>query len=118
VLKCICVHSSLHCICVPSLPDPDLCPSYPLRLIVPICTPHLDIIRGARLYREGRFPTLCWVHRKNGAALLRAAATNTERYISTSQYACKLSTWPCSQTPTHLAPLEKLITRKACDVCH
>ena len=67
------------CICVPFPPDPDLCPSYPPQLIVPICTPELDLIRGAKLYREGRFPTVCWVCRRNGAALLRAAVINAER---------------------------------------
>ena len=57
----------------------DICPTYPKHLIVPICTPDLDLIRGARLYHESRFPSLCWVDRGSGAALLRAAITNTER---------------------------------------
>lgn len=60
--------------------DPDVSPTYPPHLIMPICTPDMDIIRGASLYKEGRFPTLTWVH-KNGAALLRSAATKDERCV-------------------------------------
>ncbi len=60
--------------------DSDLCPTYPTHLVMPICTPDMDIMRGASLYKEGRFPTLTWLH-PSGTALLRGASTKDERYI-------------------------------------
>jgi len=60
------------------LTGPELSPSYPTHLIMPICTPDVDIIRGSSLYKEGRFPTLTWIH-SSGAALLRGASTKEER---------------------------------------
>ena len=60
-------------------PDPEVCPSYPPSVIAPICTPDMDLIRGASLYCEGRFPTLTWVDHLTGAALLRGASTKEER---------------------------------------
>jgi len=41
----------------------------------------LDLIRGASLYKENRFPTLTWYNSCNGAALLRAGGTKEERCV-------------------------------------
>ena len=60
-------------------PDPKLCHSYPDKLVVLICTPDVDLIRGASIYQEGRFPVACWMNQDNEAVLLRAAATTSER---------------------------------------
>ena len=62
-----------------SCSDPELCSSYPTHVIVPISTGDLDYIRGAKQYHEGRFPTLTWYNKTNGAALIRAANTKDER---------------------------------------
>lgn len=56
-----------------------LCPSYPPRVLVPRHTPDTDLMRAALVYREGRFPTLSWLDRSTGAALLRAASTKDDR---------------------------------------
>ena len=47
--------------------------------MVLICTPDVDLIRGASIYQEGRFPVACWMNHDNEAVLLRAAATTSER---------------------------------------
>ena len=60
--------------------DPDLCPSYPEKLVVLLCTPDVDLLRGGSIYEEGRFPTASWMNQSNGSVLLRAAATTAERY--------------------------------------
>lgn len=59
--------------------DPELCPSYPEKLIVLLCTPDVDLLRGKDIYEEGRFPTACWMNKSNDSVLLRAAATTAER---------------------------------------
>jgi hypothetical protein len=59
--------------------NPDLSPSYPREVIVPRCIPDLDILRGAKLYRHGRFPTLTWISQDSSVFLLRAAPTVTRR---------------------------------------
>ena len=70
----------------PSLlaPDPELSPSYPREVIVPRCIPDLDLVRGTKLYRHGRFPTLSWASQDGSVFLLRAAPTVTHRYIGSS----------------------------------
>ena len=74
-------HTPTHILAFPRslTADPDVCPSYPPSVIAPICTPEMDLIRGASLYCEGRFPTLTWIDQLTGAALLRAASTKEER---------------------------------------
>ena len=57
-----------------------MCPSYPEKLVVLICTPDVDLLRGSNIYREGRFPTATWINKNNGAVLLRAASTTSERW--------------------------------------
>ena len=59
--------------------DPDVSPSYPRKVIVPLCIPDLDLLRGAKLYRHGRFPTLSWSSQDGSVFLLRAAPTVTHR---------------------------------------
>ena len=72
---CFCLTVIMICITI----DPELCPSYPSHVIVPICTGDLDYIRGAKQYHEGRFPTLTWYDQCTGVALLRAASTKDDR---------------------------------------
>jgi hypothetical protein len=64
--------------------EPQLCPSYPEKLVVLLCTPDVDLLRSVNTYQEGRFPTACWMHRSNGSVLLRAAATKSERGVQGS----------------------------------
>jgi hypothetical protein len=59
--------------------NPELTPSYPRQVVVPRCIPDLDLLRGAKLYRQGRFPTLAWCRRGGGVFLLRAAPTLSHR---------------------------------------
>ena len=61
--------------------DPDLCRTYPEKLVVLLCIPDVDLIRGASIYQEGRFPTACWMDPVTESVLLRAAATVSERYV-------------------------------------
>ena len=55
-------------------------PSYPREVIVPRCIPDMDLLRGEKLYRSGRFPTLTWCSKDSTVFLLRAAPTLTHRY--------------------------------------
>lgn len=48
--------------------------SYPQRLVVPLSCADTDICKLAPLYKENRFPVLCWRHPGNGAALLRSGS--------------------------------------------
>ena len=48
--------------------------SYPPRVVVPLSFTDADLLKLAPNYRESRFPTLCWRHPGNRAALLRASA--------------------------------------------
>jgi hypothetical protein len=59
--------------------NPEVTPSYPREVIVPRCIPDLDLLRGARLYRHGRFPTLAWCREGSSSFLLRAAPTLSHR---------------------------------------
>ncbi|XP_075460793.1 myotubularin-related protein 9-like isoform X2 [Ascaphus truei] len=53
--------------------DFGVCPSYPLKVIVPRSCPD-DTLRGAATFRHGgRFPVLSYYHRSNKTALLRSA---------------------------------------------
>ncbi|XP_003386474.2 PREDICTED: uncharacterized protein LOC100632035 [Amphimedon queenslandica] len=65
--------------------NPDLCPSYPEKLVVLLCIPDVDLLRGGRIYEEGRFPTATWMNKSNGSVLLRAAATTSERGLQSSK---------------------------------
>ena len=54
--------------------NPSLPTSYPPRLVVPLSCADSDICKIAPLYKENRFPVLCWRHPGNGAALLRSGS--------------------------------------------
>ncbi|KAM3593996.1 uncharacterized protein V6R79_000504 [Siganus canaliculatus] len=53
--------------------DYSVCPSYPPAVIVPKSTDD-DILRKVAKFRQGgRFPVLCYYHRKNGMVILRSS---------------------------------------------
>ena len=64
--------------------NPALPFTYPPRLVVPLAYADADICKLAPLYRESRFPVLCWRHPGNRAALLRSGSIPRKR-INRSQ---------------------------------
>ncbi|TMS20903.1 Myotubularin-related protein 9 [Larimichthys crocea] len=53
--------------------DYSLCPSYPPAVIVPKSTDD-DLLKKVAKFRQGgRFPVLCYYHRKNGMVILRSS---------------------------------------------
>ena len=64
--------------------NPALPFSYPPRLVVPLSYADADICKLAPLYRENRFPVLCWRHPGNQGALLRSGSFPRKR-VSRSQ---------------------------------
>ena len=59
--------------------NPALPITYPPRLVVPLSYADADICKLAPLYRESRFPVVCWRHPGNSSALLRSGATPRRR---------------------------------------
>ncbi|KAI6654234.1 hypothetical protein LOD99_633 [Oopsacas minuta] len=54
--------------------------SYPPRLVVPLSYSNTDICKLAPLFRDNRFPVLCWRHPGNGAALLRSGSIPRKKF--------------------------------------
>ncbi|KAM9354507.1 myotubularin-related protein 9 isoform 2-T2 [Pholidichthys leucotaenia] len=50
-----------------------VCPSYPPALIVPACIDDKTLRKLAKFRQGGRFPVLCYYHRKNGMAIVRSS---------------------------------------------
>ncbi|MEQ2220206.1 hypothetical protein ILYODFUR_002987 [Ilyodon furcidens] len=50
-----------------------VCPSYPPAVIVPNCIDDETLKKVAKFRQGGRFPVLCYYHRKNGMVIMRSS---------------------------------------------
>ncbi|KAM4540261.1 myotubularin-related protein 9 isoform 1-T1 [Fundulus diaphanus] len=50
-----------------------VCPSYPPAVIVPKCIDDETLKNSAKFRQGGRFPVLCYYHRKNGMVIMRSS---------------------------------------------
>lgn len=53
--------------------DYSVCPSYPASLIVPKDIDDVTLKKVAKFRQAGRFPVLCYYHRKNGMVIMRSS---------------------------------------------
>lgn len=53
--------------------DYSVCPSYPLSVIVPKVIDDDTLKKVAKFRQAGRFPVLCYYHRKNGMVIMRSS---------------------------------------------
>ncbi|KAM8917164.1 myotubularin-related protein 9-like isoform 4-T4 [Spinachia spinachia] len=53
--------------------DYSVCPSYPPAVIVPKNTDDSMLEKAAKFRQGGRFPVLCYYHRKNGVVIMRSS---------------------------------------------
>ncbi|XP_037343490.2 myotubularin-related protein 9-like isoform X1 [Pungitius pungitius] len=53
--------------------DYSVCPSYPSAVIVPKNTDDNMLAKAAKFRQGGRFPVLCYYHRKNGMVIMRSS---------------------------------------------
>ncbi|XP_028995712.1 myotubularin-related protein 9-like isoform X2 [Betta splendens] len=53
--------------------DYSVCPTYPRAVVVPREISDDMLVKASRFRQGGRFPVLCYVHRKNGMVIVRSA---------------------------------------------